>query len=162
MTATNNLIDIQLDEQTIGRTTPDIEQERDIAIFDLLEENHFELVQRPDKPHIEGPYKLTLSLADKRLIFSITDLENELITAHTLSLSPFKTVIKDYFLVCESYFEAIKTATPQRIEAIDMGRRGLHDEGAELLKERLKEKIRLDKNTSRRLFTLIAALHWKG
>ena len=162
MTANNSLIDIQLDEQTIGRTTPDIEHERDVAIFDLLEDNHFEMVKRPDKPDVEGPYKLMLSLQDKRLIFTINNSEDELIAAHTLSLTPFRAVIKDYFLVCESYFEAIKTATPQRIEAIDMGRRGLHNEGADLLQERLKDKIILDKNTSRRLFTLITALHWKG
>lgn len=162
MTANNSLIDIQLDEQTIGRTTPDIEHERDVAIFDLLEDNHFEMVKRPDKPDVEGPYKLLLSLQDKRLIFTINNSEDELIAAHTLSLTPFRAVIKDYFLVCESYFEAIKTATPQRIEAIDMGRRGLHNEGADLLQERLKDKIILDKNTSRRLFTLITALHWKG
>lgn len=163
MTANKNiLIDIQLDEKTIGRNTPDIEQERDIAIFDLLEDNHFELVNRQGKPPVEGPYKLTLSQEDKRLVFTISDIDNKTLAVHNLSLTPFKTVIKDYFLICESYFEAIKTATPERIEAIDMGRRGLHNEGSELLMNRLKEKITLDKPTSRRLFTLITALHWKG
>ncbi len=160
--STNCLFDIILDETTIGRNTPDIEQERDVAIFDLLECNYFELVAKPDQPKIEGPYKLNLSIEENRLIFSVTDQENTPLTAHALSLTPFKTIIKDYFLICESYFEAIKTASPQRIEAIDMGRRGLHNEGSDLLMTRLEGKINIDQDTSRRLFTLIVALHWKG
>lgn len=156
------LFDIILDESTIGRTTPDIEHEREVAIFDLLDQNFFKLVKREDKPHVDGPYILNLSIIENRLLFNIEDNENNFIVAHTLSLSPFKKIIKDYFLICESYFEAIKTATPQRIEAIDMGRRGLHNEGCALLRERLEGKIILDDDTSRRLFTLIAALHWKG
>jgi len=160
--STDCLIDIFLDESTIGRNTPDIEHERDVAIFDLLECNYFELIPKAGQPSIEGPYKLKLALQENRLIFDITDKEDTLITSHTLSLTPYKAIIKDYFLVCESYFEAIKTATPQRIEAIDMGRRGLHNEGADLLLKRLEEKITLDKDTSRRLFTLIVSLHWKG
>jgi uncharacterized protein (UPF0262 family) len=161
-TNTNCLFDIILDEDTIRRNTPDIDHEREVAIFDLLEENYFELAPREGKPLVSGPFILTLSLVENRLLFHIADQQNNHLVAHTLSLSPFKKTIKDYFLICESYFEAIKTATPQRIEAIDMGRRGLHDEGSELLIERLKDKILLDKATSRRLFTLITALHWKG
>lgn len=161
-TETNCLFDVHLDEGTIGRNTPDIEHERDVAIFDLLESNYFELVPREGKTKIEGPYKLLLSLEDNRLIFTINNMEDELITSHALSLTPFKTIIKDYFLICESYFEAIKTATPQRIEAIDMGRRGLHNEASDLLMSRLEGKIKIDTDTSRRLFTLITALHWKG
>lgn len=156
------LADIILDESTIGRNTPDIEHERDVAIFDLLESNYFELVPREGQDLPIGPYILTLSLEENRLMFQVTDIDQAPITGHALSLTPFKTIIKDYFLICESYFEAIKTASPQRIEAIDMGRRGLHNEGSELLVTRLDGKIKLDKHTSRRLFTLIAALHWKG
>lgn len=158
----NCLFDILLDEGTIGRNTPDIEHERDVAIFDLLESNYFELIPREGKARVEGPYKLVLSLEEKRLVFTINNMEDELITTHALSLTPFKTIIKDYFLICESYFEAIKSATPQRIEAIDMGRRGIHNEASELLMTRLEGKVKMDKNTSRRLFTLISALHWKG
>lgn len=161
-TENNCLFDIILDESTIRRNTPDIDHEREVAIFDLLEANYFELVMREDQQKIEGPYILTLSLEDNRLLFNVTDQTNNHLTTHMLSLTPFKKTIKDYFLICESYFEAIKTATPQRIEAIDMGRRGLHNEGSDLLMERLTDKIILDKDTSRRLFTLIAALHWKG
>ncbi len=157
------LFDIILDDNTIGRTTPDIEHEREVAIFDLLDENYFELVKRPEKADASGPYILNLAIVENRLMFNIEDAENNFVVAtHTLSLTPFKKTIKDYFLICESYFEAIKTATPQRIEAIDMGSRGLHNEGSQLLMERLKDKIILDNDTSRRLFTLIAALHWKG
>ena len=159
---TNCLFDIILDEDTIRRNTPDIDHEREVAIFDLLEENYFELAPKEGKPTITGPFILTLSLIENRLIFHIADQENNHLVSHTLSLSPFKKTIKDYFLICESYFEAIKTATPGRIEAIDMGRRGLHNEGGELLIERLKDKVRLDNATSRRLFTLSSALHWKG
>lgn len=160
--STNYLTDIILDESTIGRNTPDIEHERDVAIFDLLETNYFELIAREGKQETEGPYILKLALQDNRLILEITDSEKNPLTSHALSLTPFKKIIKDYFLICESYFEAIKTATPQRIEAIDMGRRGLHNEGSELLIARLEGKAKLDKDTSRRLFTLIVALHWKG
>ena len=158
----NCLFDVILDEGSIGRNTPDIEHERDVAIFDLLESNYFELVPRDGQDLPPGPYKLFLSLEDNRLIFNITDTDDDAITTHALSLTPFKTLIKDYFLICESYFEAIKSATPQRIEAIDMGRRGLHNEASQLLMTRLDGKILLDKDTSRRLFTLITALHWKG
>ena len=151
------LIDITLDEASIGRNTADVEHERKIAIFDLLEENEFALIDRA-----EGPYTLHLSIAENRLVFAVGDEDHAPITSFLLSLSPFRRIVKDYFLVVESYHEAIKTAPPSRIEAIDMGRRGLHDEGSQLLMERLKGKIALDFDTARRLFTLICALHWKG
>lgn len=159
---TDCLFDIILDEETIKRNTPDVEHEREVAIFDLLESNYFSLVPRDGQVIKEGPYILTLSIQDNRLIFHITDKQKNDISSHNLSLTPFRKIIKDYFLICESYFEAIKTATPQRIEAIDMGRRGIHDEGSEILIQRLEGKITIDKPTSRRLFTLISALHWKG
>jgi uncharacterized protein (UPF0262 family) len=156
-TLTSRIIDIILDEQSIGNTTPEVEHERQVAIFDLLENNLFALENgRP------GPYRLRLSIAEKRLIFDVSNEKNIPLAVIMLSLTPFSKLIKDYFLVCGSYYEAIRTATPSRIEAVDMGRRGLHDEGSHLLMERLKGKIITDFTTARRLFTLITALHWKG
>jgi len=144
-------------DESIGRATPDVEHERAVAIFDLIEENSFEPVG-----HDGGPYKLKLSLAQKKLVFSLTSEDGEEVATHILSLSPFRKIIKDYFLICESYYEAIRTSTPSRIEAIDMGRRGLHNEGSQTLMDRLDNKIRLDFNTSRRLFTLVCVLYWRG
>jgi uncharacterized protein (UPF0262 family) len=148
---------IVLDEKSVVRRTREIEQEREIAMYDLLEANVF-------KPSgsVGGPYNLVLAIEENRLVFDIR-LSDE--TAHgkvMLSLTPFRKVIKDYFLVCESYYKAIRTAPPSQIEALDMGRRGLHDEGSRLLEERLKGKIELDFDTARRLFTLICVLHLKG
>ena len=151
------IIGVVLDEASIGRTTPEGEHERKIAIFDLLEHNVFAL-----ENGVSGPYRLRLAIAEKRLVFEVADENHARLTAIALSLTPFSKLIKDYFLVCESYYEAIKTAPPARIEAVDMGRRGLHDEGSQLLVERLKGKITTDFATARRLFTLICALHWKG
>lgn len=151
------LIDIQLDEKSIKRDKPEIEHEREIAIFDLLEENTFQLVDSTG-----GPYKLKLGIIENRLVFDIRDEAEHPLATHILSLSPLQRVIKDYFLICESYFAAIKTASPSKIEAIDMGRRGLHDTGSQILQERLEGKIAIDHNTSRRLFTLVCALHWRG
>ena len=151
------LIAITLDERSIVRRTREIEQERDIAIYDLLEANSF----RPEGSH-GGPYKLVLGVEDNRLTF---DIQLEDGTPHgkvMLSLTPLRRVIKDYFLVCESYYKAIRNAPPSQIEALDMGRRGLHDEGSTLLRERLKGKIELDHDTARRIFTLICVLHLKG
>ena len=154
---TSRLVNISLDERTVVRRNADVEHERAVAIFDLIEENHFEL---PGKA--AGPYTLQLSIAENRLVFAVGDADAGPITSFMLSLSPFRRLVKDYFLVCESYYEAIKTAPPSRIEALDMGRRGLHDEGSRLLTERLAGKIEVDFDTARRLFTLICALHWKG
>ncbi len=151
------LIDITLDDKSIGRATPDVEHERAVAIFDLIEENSF-----APHGHQSGPYRLKLSVVEKRLVFEIASEDGAVIATHILSLSPFRRVVKDYFMICESYFEAIKTASPSQIEAIDMGRRGLHNEGSELLKTRLNGKVDIDTDTARRLFTLVCVLHWRG
>ncbi len=154
----HRLTDVTLDESSIGNHTPEVDHERRVAIFDLLEENTFELAEGPP-----GPYKLKIAIAESRLVFAVTARdEAEPCATFLLSLNPFRKVVKDYFLVCENYFEAIKSAPPSRIEALDMGRRGLHDEGSKLLAERLEGKVRIDHPTSRRLFTLLCALHWKG
>ena len=153
---TSRLIDVELDE-SIGRSTPDIEHERAVAIYDLLEDNSFAPVD-----HEDGPYALHLSIAENRLVFDIRSEEGAPVMAHLFSLTPLRRIVKDYFMICDSYYKAIRTSTPSQIEAIDMGRRGLHNEGSELLMERLKEKIAVDFDTARRLFTLICVLHWKG
>ncbi len=151
------LVAITLDEESIGRSGPDIEHERAVAIYDLIEENSFQPVgQEP------GAYALHLSMAENRLAFDIRTADGKPLVAHLLSLSPFRRIVKDYFMICDSYYEAIRTATPERIEAIDMGRRGLHDEGSQILMERLNGKVDIDFATARRLFTLICVLHWKG
>ncbi len=152
------LIEVTLDDASIGRNNAEVEHEREVAIFDLLERNRFALENHDDA----GPYTLRLSLADNRLVFTVGDTEREPIQHVMLSLSPFRRLVKDYFLICESYYQAIKTQPASKIEAIDMGRRGLHDEGSRLLLERLKGKIAVDIATARRLFTLLCALHWKG
>jgi uncharacterized protein (UPF0262 family) len=151
------LIAVTLDEASIGRSGPDIEHERAIAIYDLLEENVF--APQDDE---NGPYALHLSIKENRLVFDIRGEDGAPVMAHLLSLSPFRRIVKDYFTVCDSYYDAIRTATPDRIEALDMGRRGVHDEGSRLLQERLKRKVQVDFGTARRLFTLICVLHWKG
>lgn len=151
------LIAVTLDESSIGRGSADQEHERAIAIYDLLEDNSFALVG-----HNGGPYALTISLADSKLVFDVRDEDGGPVVTHILSLSPFRRILKDYFMICESYYAAIRSATPSRIEAIDMGRRGLHNEGAQLLLERLRGKIETDQDTARRIFTLVTALHWKG
>ena len=153
----DRLVAVTLDETSIGRSGPDIEHERAIAIYDLLEQNTFGPVD-----HAGGPYALHLAMADGRLVFDIRLADGTPVVAHLLSLSPFRGLVKDYFLICESYHAAIRTATPDRIEAIDMGRRGLHDEGSRVLMERLRRKVKMDFDTARRLFTLICVLHWKG
>ena len=154
----NRLVEISLDDDSFGRSRPDIEHERAVAIFDLIEENSF----APVGDTKGGPYKLVLSVIEKRLIFNVTREDDEAVIMHALSLSPFKKIIKDYFLICESYYEAIRTLSPAQIEAIDMGRRGIHDEGSEILQERLKGKIEINFTTARRLYTLICVLHWRG
>jgi uncharacterized protein (UPF0262 family) len=148
---------IELDERTVVRRTREIEQEREIAIYDLLEANSF----RPADSQ-GGPYKVVLSVEDNRLVFDIRHENDSEDCRVQLSLSPFRTVIKDYFLICESYFKAIRNAPPSQIETLDMSRRGVHNEGSELLRERLKDKIETDFDTARRLFTLLCVLHLKG
>ena len=151
------LIEVTLDEASIGRHTQEVEHEREVAIFDLLEKNRFAL-----ENHDSGPYTLKLSLAENRLVFTVGDEARTPIQHVMLSLSPFRRIVKDYFLICDSYYKAIRTSTPSQIEAIDMGRRGLHDEGSRVLMERLRDKIEVDFDTARRLFTLLSVLHWKG
>ena len=150
------LAGIQLDEHTVIRRNADVEHERAAAIYDLLEKNHF-------SPQVEegGPYTLILSVKENRLIFDIRSADDKRLALVPLALQPFKRTVKDYFTVCESYFAAIKTASPSKIEAIDMGRRGLHDEGSELLKDQLAGRIDIDFDTARRLFTLLCVLHIK-
>ncbi len=154
---TNRLLRVDLDDDTLSHPNPDVEHERKIAIYDLLEENVFALEAGPN-----GPYVLRLAMVENRLVFDVRDPEEAPLQAFHFSMSPFRRVVKDYFLLCESYYDAIRTATPAQIESIDMGRRGLHNEGSELLAERLKGKISVDFDTARRLFTLLCALHWKG
>ena len=156
-TQRTRLVDVELDD-TIGRSTPDVEHERAVAIFDLIEENSF----CPVNDTGEGPYRLRLSLVEARLVFAIARETGEEVVTHILSLTPFRRIVKDYHLICESYYHAIRTSTPSQIEAIDMGRRGLHNEAAELLVKRLEGKVVLDFDTARRIFTLIFALHWRG
>lgn len=152
----HRLTDVVLDE-SIGRSTPDVEHERAVAIFDLLEENAFEPVG-----HAGGPYHLKLSLMDQKLVLSVTTESGEPVVTHILSLTPFRRIIKDYFMICESYYEAIRSSTPSQIEAIDMGRRGIHNEGSQTLRDRLSGKVTLDFDTARRLFTLVCVLYWRG
>jgi uncharacterized protein (UPF0262 family) len=150
------LVDVELDE-SIGRSTPDIEHERAVAVFDLIEENDFRPVNDDG-----GPYRLKLSLVDAKLVFAVSRESGEPVVTHILSLTPFRRIVKDYYLICESYYQAIRRSTPSQIEAIDMGRRGLHNEGSQTLKDRLSGKIDFDFATARRLFTLLCVLHWRG
>jgi uncharacterized protein (UPF0262 family) len=153
--ASQFLKSILIDEDSLAAVSRDQEQERQVAIFDLLDGNYFEPAEAG-----QGPYDLKLSLVENRLAFDIAGAHYE--RRHLLSLSPFRGVIKDYFMICDSYYSAIRNSTPQQIEALDMGRRGLHNEGSSLLRERLEGKVRTDLDTARRLFTLICALHWRG
>ena len=151
------LVAVLLDENSIGRGNADQEHERAIAIYDLVESNSFGV-----PGHEGGPYELMIALHEAKLAFNIRQEGGDSVVTHILSLTPFRRILKDYFMVCESYYAAIRTATPAQIEAIDMGRRGLHNDGAKLLAERLDGKIECDFDTARRIFTLVTALHWKG
>jgi uncharacterized protein (UPF0262 family) len=153
----NRLVAITLDELSINRASASMRQEREMAIYDILDTNHFNLDGRDD-----GPYKLKLSMADERLVMTVGTETVDVLATFVLSLSPLRRIMKDYFTVCDSYYTAIRTSPPSRIQAIDMGRRSLHDDGSRLLAERLKGKISVDHDTARRLFTLICALHWRG
>ena len=148
---------VTLDEASLGSANDDIEHERRVAIYDLIEDNKFRPIG-----HDGGPYALHLGIRGNRLVFDIRLTDGTPVIAHMLSLMPFRRIVKDYFTVCDSYYSAIRTATPDRIEALDMGRRGLHDEGSRIVMERLKRKVEIDFDTARRLFTLITVLHWKG
>src|SRR5215210_5055803 len=151
------LVAVTLDEASIGRGSPDQEHERAVAIYDILEANSFAL-----PGHDGGPYALHLALVENRLCFDVRTADGAPVVAHHLSLTPIRKVVKDYEMVCDSYYKAIRTASPAQIEAIDMGRRGLHDDAAELLRQRLEGKVAVDFDTARRLFTLIFALQWRG
>ena len=151
------LVAVTLDEDSIGRSGPDIEHERAIAIYDLIEENSFS----PEGAEA-GPFTLHLGITGNRLMFDIKREDGTPVAVHLLSLTPFRRIVKDYFLICDSYYQAIRTATPDKIEAIDMGRRGVHDEGSRTLMHRLEGKVKVDFETARRLFTLLSVLHWKG
>ena len=155
------IIDVTLDERTILWRSADVEQERRIAIFDLLEGNHF----RPLREHPDGyagPYKLALSVEEGRLALAIAREDGTPLETLVLALGRFRRPIKDYFAICDSYYQAIRSATAAQIETVDMARRGIHNEAAELLRERLDGKIEIDFDTARRLFTLICVLHIKG
>lgn len=153
----DRLIEVTLDGNSITRANSNIEHEREVAIFDLVDGNSFKLTGRD-----QGPYRLRLALVDERLVFDVADEAAQPVVAHHLSLTPLKRLMKDYFIVLDSYYQAVKAGQPSRIQAIDMGRRSLHDEGSRILSERLEGKIEVDTDTARRLFTLISALHWKG
>jgi uncharacterized protein (UPF0262 family) len=155
--ARQRLVAVTLDEETIGRSNPDVEHERQVAIYDLLEQNSFAPVG-----HNGGPYALHLSITGNRLVFDIREEDGTPVVAHLLSLTPLRRIVKDYYTICDSYCQAIRTATPDKIEAIDMGRRAIHNDGSQILMERLKDKVMMDMDTARRLFTLICVLHWKG
>ena len=156
--ALNRIVHVQLDERTVVRRKPEVEHERAVAIFDLLEENVFE----PEGFADQGPFNLHLSAEEGRLSFDIRTQDGLELTRVMLPLSPFRSIVKDYFMICESYYNAIKRSTPAQIEALDMGRRGLHNDGSELLRERLAGKIAIDHQTARRLFTLVCVLHIRG
>ncbi len=151
------IVDIQLDRGSIIRWSREVDHERQVAIFDLLENNSFALIDG-----FSGPYRIELSLREANLIVTVTNDDQSGQTEISLSMRPFRKLIKDYFLICESYLDAIRAATPSRIEAIDMGRRGLHNDGAALLIEVLSGKINIDEETARRLYTLICVLHIRG
>ena len=158
MTApSRRLVAVELDDASVVRRGAEVEHERRVAIYDLLEDNDFALVDGA-----AGPYRLSLGVEDNRVTFDVRDTADARLARFRLPLTPFRGVIRDYFTICESYYEAIKLASPSRIEAIDVGRRSLHDEGADLLRRRLAARVEVDSDTARRLFTLVCVLHWRG
>ena len=154
---TNRICAIDLDDRGLTPPTPEVHQERNVAIYDLLEENSFAIPRAAEFP---GPYRLSLAIRDGRLVFGISDQATQKVAEFHLSMGPFRQVVKDYFQICQSYFEAVKRLPPSQIEAIDMARRGIHNEGARVLQERLEGKALVDGPTARRLFTLICVMHW--
>jgi uncharacterized protein (UPF0262 family) len=154
---TNRLLSIDIDDTGLVQPTPEMDQERKVAIFDLLEENAFAIPRATEFP---GPYRLLLALREGRLVFAVSTEAGRKVAEFHLSLGPFRQVVKDYFQICESYFEAVRLLPPARIEAIDMARRGIHNEGARVLQERLEGKAVVDAATARRLFTLICVMQW--
>ncbi|MCF6232421.1 MAG: UPF0262 family protein [Rhodobacteraceae bacterium] len=158
----SHISQIKIDDSNLAPPTPEIEQERKVAMFDLLEQNSFSLPIRDGRTALNGPYHLNLSIRDKRLVFDIATEDSAKAAEFHLSLGPFRQVVKDYFQICASYFDAVKNMPPSQIETIDMARRGIHDEGSRVLRERLNGKADVDKDTARRLFTLICVLHFGG
>jgi uncharacterized protein (UPF0262 family) len=158
----SRISDISLDDSGLPAPTPEIEQERRVAIFDLLEDNTFVLPARDGRSVPDGPYHLSLAIREGRLVFDVKTATAERAAEFHLSLGPFRQVVKDYFQICESYFEAVKKLPPSQIETIDMARRGIHNEGSRVLQERLEGKVEVDTDTARRLFTLICVLHFGG
>ena len=156
------LSDIEIDDSALPPPTPEIEQERRVAIFDLLEDNSFKIPARDGRDVPAGPYHLNLAIRDRRLVFDVKTEDGSDVGEFHLSLGPFRQTVKDYFQICESYFDAVKKLPPSQIEAIDMARRGIHNERARVLQERLDGKADVDIDTARRLFTLICVLHWGG
>ena len=156
------LIRIDIDDSALPPATPEMEQERRVAIFDLLEDNSFALPGREGMQAPPGPYALHLAVRDGRLVFEIATDGGDPVAEFHLAMGPFRQAVKDYSQICGSYFEAVRKLPTAQIEAIDMGRRGLHNEASETLRQRLEGKVDLDHDTARRLFTLIFALHWKG
>ena len=154
------LSNIELHDRNLPPPTAEIEQERKVAIFDLLEKNTFKLPEKVSRGSTNGPFNLNLAIKDKRLVFDLSAEEGEKVAEFHLSLSPFRQVVKDYWSICESYYDAVKNLPPGQIETIDMARRGIHNEGARILLERLEDKAEIDYDTSRRLFTLICVLHF--
>jgi len=153
---------IELDDSTLPPPTPESEQARKVAMFDLMENNSFSLPQRDDREVPTGPFNVGLSIREKRLVFEIRTEDDQPAAEFHLSLGPFRQVVKDYWQICESYFDAVKNLPPSQIETIDMARRGIHNEGARILTERLEGKADVDNDTARRLFTLICVLHFGG
>jgi uncharacterized protein (UPF0262 family) len=151
------LVSVEIDEASLSTSESFIEHERAAAIRDLIAENAFLPAGRKG-----GAFRLTLSIHDRKLVLDIAEAAGAPVVRHILSLTPLRRVIKDYFLICDSYYNAVRSAGPAQIEAIDMGRRGVHNEGAAILQERLKAKVGMDFETARRLFTLVCALAWKG
>lgn len=151
--SSQRIIDVQLDERTIIRRNEDVEREKQVAIFDLLEANHF------DPAGCEGPFRVLLRVEDNRLAIDLSDDEDRPLDTVRLGLARFRRPIRDYFAICDSYFKAVKSSWPQGLETIDMARRATHNEGAELLQECLAGQIAMDFDTARRLFTLLCVLH---
>ena len=153
---------IEIDDTGLPTPTPEVEQERKVAVFDLLEDNSFALLARDGQDAPPGPFQMTLAIRERRLVIDLRDDAGALVSELHLSLGPFRQVVKDYYQICGSYYEAVKNMPPSQIEAIDMARRGIHNEGARILQERLEGKVELDKDTARRLFTLVCVLHFGG
>jgi len=158
----NRICHIEIDDSGLPAPTPEMEQERRVAVFDLIEDNSFALPPRDDRPVPEGPYRLELAIREKRLVVDIAQESGDKVAEFHLSLGPFKQVVKDYDQICASYFDAVKRLPPSQIEAIDMARRGIHNEGARVLQERLEGKAEVDIDTARRLFTLLCVLDRGG